>query len=150
VASSCRAGLLSHRQQCRVRPAERAVACALYHGPLTRHFAAGCLQAAIFGSAPRSAAPPPSSLAAALTGAREGRGDGLVGCLTAGSGARLGSRAPAASTPDASEASGSPDASDDEGSGGVGLAAPAVAAQQVLSWRERAALHRERRAEGLA
>jgi len=98
VASSCRAGLLSHRQQCRVRPAERAVACALYHGPLTRHFAAGCLQAAIFGSAPRSAALPPSSLAAALTGAREGRGDGLVGCLTAGSGARLGSRAPAAST----------------------------------------------------
>jgi len=32
----------------------------------------------------------------------------------------------------------------------VGLAAPAVAAQQVLSWRVRAALHRERRAEGLA
>lgn len=46
--------------------------------------------------------------------------------------------------------SGEDSGSEGEASGGVGLAAGAVAAQQALSWRERAALLRERRVQGLA
>lgn len=120
------------------------------HG-VTRRLARA--QAAIFGAGQRSRGgrePSPASPAhgkigtltaphAASSGPANGGGSGAA--TAHGLGFPAGD-----SGPDSGEGSGS----EAEASDGVGLAAGAVAAQQALSWRERAALLRERREQGLA
>lgn len=116
------------------------------------------MQAAIFGVAPRNHGLPEATSRAGTQRAYRGRhysagadGTGHVnggGGGAAGAGSKiasvgLGSAIAEPASPSKSEAS------EAEGSGGVGLAAPAVAQQQALSWRERAALLRQKREEGL-
>lgn len=116
------------------------------------------MQAAIFGVAPRNHGVPEATSRADAQ--REDRGrfysagaDG-IGYVNGGGGgaagagskfASVGSRSTVAEPTSPSKS----EASESEGSGGVGLAAPAVAQQQALSWRERAALLRQKREEGL-
>ena len=108
------------------------------------------VQAAIFGAGQRNRGgnePSPAEghvrALTALHAASSGPGNGGGGDAAAhGLGFPAGN-----SGPDSGEEE---SGSEEEAFIGVGLAAGAVAAQQALSWRERAALLRERREQGLA